>query len=191
MSDGLKAVRVSGRQLILDLDLAAHLNQFLKALLVFFGQIPILPLLQELFNLCVNGIKGSDICSDAIGNISVSGSICSFLEGFKLCASSGSHRFEGICPLRHNGVRFLFTVRPYPHDTFEPRLHITGLAFEIRGGHAEERKTVAISIEGISCSALPFFSGFIHTLQGFSGHFGTRSVVNDRNGGSNDSRCNG
>ena len=189
LADGIKAVRVCFSQVILDLDRAAHVDEFLHALLVLIRESAILPTLDQLVHLFVDGIQLGNVCSQAIRNRGVPIFICRSFQFLQFGTGGGRDGFEGILPLLHNGIGFLFAIRPHGENAIHPTLHIAGFPFEVCVRHTEERKPIAPAIESVSSSVTPVLSGLCHTFQGFSSLPGTTCIVH--NGGSRRNRCNG
>ena len=62
LRDPLKAVRVGGREVVLDLNGLAGVDEFLQTNLVFFGEKAVLPLFQQPLDLRVHLIQRLDVC---------------------------------------------------------------------------------------------------------------------------------
>ena len=188
LSDGVKAVRFSRGQMILDDDRLTGIDQLLQTDLVTFGEVAVLPLFQQLFNFRIQSIQLVDISLQLRGHSGIAVGIrCSLQFSQRITGISGE-RLKGLRPFVDNFIRFLLTIRPDSQKPGQPFLRSLLFLHKVAFAHTEERQTFAVAVEGFSSGILPVFSSFCHAFECFTCLFCTGYIVGKCNRANNHSR---
>ena len=182
IADGIKAIHICRGKMILDFNGLASVDQLLKPDLVSFGEIAILALFQERFDLCIQRIQRLDVSGELIGNAGITGILRIGAHLLQFRPGSTCERLEGIRPSADNFVRFFLAIRPDGQQPIHPILRGLHIAGEVGFRHAEEGQTIS-TIEGFGCGVLPVFSGLSHTLQRFTRLLRAGYIIPNGNGG--------
>ena len=189
--NGGKAIRIGGRQIVLDLDGVTGIDQLLQPDLFIIREEPVLPFLQEALDLRVHGIQLPDAFGQIIRHGSISGLIGGSLEGFQFRPSRGREFLPGIRPLRDYLVRFLLAIRPHGNEAVHPALRVRGRAGKGALVHAEGGQSVRAAIECVGGGILPFLGGLGHALEGLAGFLCAGNIISNGNGRSDNSHAQG
>ncbi len=122
LRDSLKAVRVGGREIVLDLNGLAGVDEFLQPDLVRFREIAVLPLLEQRFDLRIQRIQRFDVFGQLLRYAGITALIRRGLEVGEFFPCAGGEGLEGIRPRGHDLVRFLLAICPHFEQPVQPIL---------------------------------------------------------------------
>ena len=169
--DGIEAVRISGGQVVFDLNGLAGVDELLQADFISLRKLPVLLLFQQPSDLFVHGVQGVDVGLQLRGNGRIARLVGGFLQAGELLTGAGSQGLEGFRPFRNDLVGFLFTIRPDVQQAVQPFAAVTGGPLEVILAHAKEGQALAAAVEGFSGGFLPGLGGLRHAFQRFTGGF--------------------
>ena len=158
---------------VLDDDSFPVVDKLLQADFLVIGQVPVLALLQQGFDLPVHAVEAVDVRLNLLGHAGVPGIFRCALQRLKLGAGGLRQGFPGIRPFPDDLIGFALAVRPDVDQAGHPGPGaLCGVVIlEVVLGHAEEgQPSAAPSIECVGSGILPFICRIDERLRGLPGH---------------------